>query len=88
LPDAVPRDPGVGDYLSALPRRQRREDAGGCLPRSLQMPCLRRVVAAAAGGLLRLLLVWLGPMPAGPAGERLSPVRRARSCQARRRAAV
>jgi hypothetical protein len=70
---------GVGADVPAVRCRVRRDDADGRVRLLLHVRCVLRVAAPEAGGLLRLLLVRVGQVPAEAAGRlalrlRLSPL--------------
>jgi hypothetical protein len=56
--------PALNPHLPALRRAPDGNDAGGCLRVSLGLPGLWRAFETESGGLLRLLLLWHGEMPA------------------------
>ena len=57
-------------HLSALRNDKGRGDAGGCMPLFLLLHRLRCAALAQAGRLLRVLLVWIGAVSAGPGRAR------------------
>src|SRR5262249_55868620 len=70
-----PDDSREYDHLPALRPRGRRDHAARRLPVLLRLPRVRRTLEAAAGRLLRLLLLRLGPLPAEASGRMRLPGR-------------
>lgn len=58
----------IDDHLPALRHRKGGDDADGCVPVLLPVHRLRSEAQAEAGRLLRVLLVWLGAVPADAGG--------------------
>jgi hypothetical protein len=67
-PDDVPTRTSIGAHLPAMWLCQSGDDANRFVPVLLRMHALQNPAQAKAGRLLRLLLVWIGEVPADAAG--------------------